>query len=57
VWDVISHTPGFIADGTVPEIADNSYHNFKSDIKLMKHHGIQNYRMSISWPRIMPQGK
>jgi beta-glucosidase/6-phospho-beta-glucosidase/beta-galactosidase len=56
VWDNLSHLPGFIADGSNTEVGPDSYHRFKEDIKIMKDHGIKHYRMSISWPRIIPQG-
>ncbi len=57
IWDRFSHSPGNILDGTTGDIACDHYRRFPEDIKLMQELGIKNYRMSISWPRVMPSGR
>ncbi|EWM27607.1 glycosyl hydrolase family 1 [Nannochloropsis gaditana] len=57
IWDTFSHIPGKTANGDTGDVADDSYHRYEEDIKLAVEMGITHYRMSISWPRIMPNGK
>jgi beta-glucosidase len=57
IWDVFSHMPGKTHDGDTGDVADDSYHLFKEDIGLLKSLGAKAYRMSISWSRIVPNGK
>ena len=57
IWDVFSHTPGKIADGCNGDIACDAYHRFEEDLDILKELGIPNYRFSISWPRILPEGR
>lgn len=56
IWDVYSHEPGKIEDGTNSDVACDHYHLFKEDVNLMKSLGINAYRFSISWSRIFPEG-
>jgi beta-glucosidase len=56
IWDVFSHTPGKIANGDTGDVADDSYHLYKEDVRLLKNLGAGAYRMSIAWPRIFPNG-
>lgn len=50
-WD------GFIQDGTGgTDIAVDSYHRYKEDVQLLKAMGVDSYRFSISWSRILPDG-
>jgi len=56
IWDVFSHTPGKIMNGDTGDIACDHYHRFREDIALMKEMGLQAYRFSLSWPRILPGG-
>ncbi|GMN64370.1 hypothetical protein TIFTF001_033448 [Ficus carica] len=56
IWDTHAAVPGHIRDGNNSLIAIDSYHRFKEDIKLMKDLGVDSYRFSISWPRILPNG-
>ena len=56
IWDVYSHEPGKIEDGTTSDVACDHYHRFKEDVELMKSLGINSYRFSISWSRIFPDG-
>ena len=55
-WDVFSHTPGKTFHGETGDVADDSYHRYKEDIKLLKNLGVTGYRFSISWSRIFPNG-
>lgn len=57
IWDTFSHTPGKTFQGQTGDIADDSYHLYKEDVKLLKSLGVGAYRFSISWPRIFPDGK
>ena len=57
IWDRFSHTPGNIKNGDTGDIACDHYHLYKKDVALMKELGIQAYRFSISWPRVLPKGK
>ncbi|XP_047961354.1 beta-glucosidase 13-like isoform X2 [Salvia hispanica] len=57
VWDTFSHTPGKISDGTNGDVATNFYNFYKDDVKLLKNLGVDAFKMSISWPRILPRGK
>ncbi len=57
IWDRFSHTPGKIEDGTTGDVADDHYHRWQSDIQLMADLGLKAYRFSISWPRVLPQGR
>ncbi len=56
VWDVFSHTPGKTFNGDTGDVADDSYHLYREDVRLLKELGVGGYRMSISWSRIFPQG-
>ncbi|KAL9646987.1 hypothetical protein ABK040_013843 [Willaertia magna] len=56
IWDWFSHIPGKIANNDNGDVADDHYHQVKSDIEIMKKLGLKNYRMSISWSRIIPTG-
>jgi beta-glucosidase len=57
VWDTFSHTPGKTYHGETGDMADDSYHLYKEDVKLLKNLGVSIYRMSISWSRVFPTGK
>ncbi len=56
IWDQFSHTPGKTHDGDTGDVADDDYHRYKEDVKLLKDLGCKAYRFSVSWPRIFPQG-
>ena len=57
IWDVFSHTPGKIINGDNGDVACDHYHCWQEDIQLMKSLGFKNYRFSIAWPRILPEGR
>jgi beta-glucosidase len=56
VWDMKCRRPGAIFENQTGEITCDHYHRYKEDVKIMKDLGIQAYRMSISWPRVLPEG-
>ena len=57
VWDTFSHTAGKTHEGDTGDVADDSYHLYKEDVRLMKALGVSTHRMSISWSRVFPSGK
>lgn len=57
IWDRFSHTPGNIKNGDTGDMACDHYHRYTEDVALMKKLGVQAYRFSISWPRVLPKGK
>ena len=56
IWDTFSHTPGKVADNENGDVAADHYHRWKEDIALLSDMGIQAYRFSTAWPRILPDG-
>jgi beta-glucosidase len=56
IWDTFAHTPGRIADGDTGDTACDHYHRWREDIALMRGLGLNAYRFSVSWPRILPEG-
>lgn len=56
VWDVFCEKEGKILDGGSGERACDQYHRMEEDVALMAELGIQAYRFSLSWPRILPEG-
>lgn len=57
IWDRFTHTPGKIANGDTGDVACDHYHRWPDDIALMKSLNLAAYRLSIAWPRILPQGR
>jgi beta-glucosidase len=56
IWDTFSKTPGKVVNGDTGDVACDHYNRFEEDIQIMKDLGIQSYRFSLAWPRIMPNG-
>ncbi|CAN5175461.1 GH1 family beta-glucosidase [soil metagenome] len=56
-WDVFSQRPGAIADASSGAGACDHYHRMPADVALMADLGMEVYRFSIAWPRIMPEGR
>nr|QJC44973.1 beta glucosidase 10 [Stevia rebaudiana] len=56
-WDVFCHSAGCSKDGLNGDIADDHYNLFLEDIDAMHSIGLDSYRFSISWSRILPRGR
>ncbi len=57
IWHRFSHTPGMIANGDTGDIACDHYHRYNDDVKCMQALGLQAYRFSVSWSRVLPEGR
>ncbi len=56
-WRRFSHTPGNVLRGDTGDVACDHYHRYESDVRLMAELGLQTYRFSTAWGRIMPEGR
>jgi beta-glucosidase len=56
VWDMLCRVPGAIFNGQTGAVACDHYHRYREDVALMRAIGLQAYRLSISWPRVLPEG-
>jgi beta-glucosidase len=56
IWDVFTHEPGKTAGGDTGDVACNHYHRWPEDVALMADIGLNAYRFSIAWSRILPGG-
>jgi len=56
IWDTFSHLPGKIENGDTGDVACDHYHRYREDVGLMSELGLNAYRFSISWPRVLPAG-
>ena len=54
VWDVFCRKSGAVKDGSNGDVTCDHYHRYVEDVDLMKQLGLQAYRFSIAWTRILP---
>lgn len=57
IWDRFSHRAGTVRGGDTGDTACDHYHRWADDVALMQTLGLKSYRFSISWPRIIPDGR
>jgi beta-glucosidase len=57
IWDRFTSAPGRILNGDTGAVACDSYHRYTEDVRLMRELGVNAYRFSIAWPRILPEGR
>jgi beta-glucosidase len=56
IWDTFCQVPGAIDNGDTGDVACDHYHRYREDVALMRRLGLDSYRFSIAWPRVLPQG-
>lgn len=56
IWDTFSRRPGAVRGGDTLDVACDHYHRFDEDFALMRKLGIRHYRLSLAWPRLLPDG-
>jgi beta-glucosidase len=56
IWDRFSHQPGRVVAGDTGDVACDHYHRYREDVGLLAGLGLNAYRFSVSWPRVLPSG-
>lgn len=56
IWDTFCRQPGAISTGETGDVACDHYHRWREDVALMRALGLDAYRFSVSWPRVLPGG-
>ena len=56
IWDVYCQN-GEVKNHDTGDVACDHYHRYREDVALMKRLGVQAYRFSVAWPRVLPQGQ
>jgi beta-glucosidase len=57
IWDRFVTVPGAIANGDTGAVACDHYRRWREDVALMRQLGLNAYRFSISWSRVLPEGR
>ncbi|MBK8445708.1 MAG: beta-glucosidase [Micropruina sp.] len=53
IWDVFCRVPGAIVNGESGDVACDHYHRYEQDVAMMAGLGLDTYRFSVSWPRVL----
>jgi beta-glucosidase len=56
-WHRFSHTPGRTLDGATGDVACDHYRRYREDVEIMVSLGLNAYRFSLAWGRILPEGR
>ncbi|HVR32666.1 MAG TPA: GH1 family beta-glucosidase [Acidimicrobiia bacterium] len=56
IWDRFSKTPGKVHGDDTGDVACDHYHRMAEDVALIANLGVDAYRFSIAWPRVVPDG-
>ncbi|VAI34484.1 hypothetical protein VPH35_091281 [Triticum aestivum] len=56
IWDTFTHQ-GYSYNKSTADVSADQYHHYKDDVKLMHEMGLDAYRFSIAWPRLIPDGR
>jgi len=56
IWDRFCQQPGAISTGETGDVACDHYHRWREDVAVQSDLGCNAYRLSISWPRVIPNG-
>jgi beta-glucosidase len=56
IWDTFSRTPGKTRGGDTGDVAVDHYRRWHQDVAMMRDLGLQAYRFSVAWPRVIPDG-
>ncbi len=56
IWDEFSHRPGKVLGNHTGDVACDHYSRYRDDVAIMREIGLQSYRFSVSWPRVLPNG-
>jgi beta-glucosidase len=56
IWHEFAHTAGNTARGETGDVACDHYHRYAEDVALMRRMGVGAYRLSLRWPRVVPDG-
>lgn len=56
IWDEFCERPGAVARGEDGSVGADHYHRWQTDVDLMAQLGLDAYRLSLSWSRILPTG-
>jgi beta-glucosidase len=57
IWDTFCRVPGAVVGGATGDVACDHYHRWEQDLDLLASLGLRSYRFSISWPRVLPEGR
>jgi beta-glucosidase len=57
IWDRFCSTPGKVRGGDTGEVACDFFHRHAQDVQLMRELGLDAFRFSIAWPRVVPDGR
>ncbi len=56
IWDIFCRLPGAIDGGDTGDVACDHYHRWPEDLDLLAELGVDAYRLSVAWPRVIPDG-
>lgn len=57
IWDNWTHNfPDVIKNQDNGDVACDSYHKYLEDVENLRYLGVQTYRFSLSWSRLLPSG-
>jgi beta-glucosidase len=57
IWDRFCTIPGAVRNGESGAVACDFFHRYREDVQLMRELGLDAFRFSVSWPRILPEGR
>jgi beta-glucosidase len=57
IWQRFTHSPGLVKNGDTGDVACDHYRLWESDVRLMRELGLNAYRFSVSWSRVLPEGR
>ena len=57
IWHEFAHTPGRVCNNDTGDLACDHYHRYREDVALMRELGLNAYRFSVSWSRVLPEGR